>query len=84
MFLSHFKRVLNDNIKDDGKGWTIIDVFGGSGLLSHTAKYEKSLAKVIYNDFDNYTERLEHIKDTNQLRQEIYRIVDRIIPKNKR
>lgn len=34
MFLKHFKEVLNANIKNDGDGWTIIDTFGGSGLLS--------------------------------------------------
>lgn len=84
MFLPHFKRVLNDNIVGDGKGWTIVDVFGGSGLLAHTAKHEKPLARVIYNDFDGYAERLKHIKDTNELRQEIFQIVDGIIPKNKR
>ncbi|MDW0617948.1 hypothetical protein P2G70_10505 [Mannheimia haemolytica] len=84
MFLTHFKQILNENIKDDGEGWTIIDVFGGSGLLSHTAKREKPLARVIYNDFDGYAERLKHIKETNQLRQEIFEIVDGIIPKNKR
>ena len=37
MFLKHFETVLNENIKDDGEGWTIIDTFGGSGLLSHAA-----------------------------------------------
>ncbi len=84
MFLPHFKQVLNANIEADGKDWTIIDVFGGSGLLAHTAKCEKPLARVIYNDFDNDAERLNHIKETNQLRQEIYQIVDGIIPKNKR
>ncbi|EER45929.1 hypothetical protein AM305_03912, partial [Actinobacillus minor NM305] len=38
MFLKHFSQILNDNIDSDGEGWTIVDVFGGSGLLSHTAK----------------------------------------------
>ena len=38
MFLKHFEEVLNANIKNDGEGWTIIDTFGGSGLLSHVAK----------------------------------------------
>lgn len=58
--------------------------FGGSGLLSETAKREKPLAEVIYNDFDGYSERLKHISDTNKLRQEIFQIVDGIIPKNQR
>ncbi|MFW9339073.1 hypothetical protein ACN9N6_01275, partial [Glaesserella parasuis] len=58
MLLKHFSQILNDNIKGDGEGWTIVDVFGGSGLLSHTAKQLKPQARVIYNDFDNYAERL--------------------------
>lgn len=84
MFLKHFEQILDDNIPDRGQGWTIVDVFGGSGLLAHIAKHKKPLARVIYNDFDGYAERLKYINDTNQLRQEIYQIVDGIIPKNKR
>ncbi len=71
MFLKHFSQILNDNIDGDGEGWTIVDVFGGSGLLSHTAKQLKPQARVIYNDFDNYSERLQHIPDINQLRQQL-------------
>ncbi|AKO46088.1 hypothetical protein A6041_04550 [[Haemophilus] ducreyi] len=84
MFLKHFEAVLNKNIEGNGEGWTIIDVFGGSGLLSETAKRTKPLARVIYNDFDGYSNRLKHIKDINKLRQQIYQVVDGIIPKNKR
>ncbi|PJG84992.1 hypothetical protein CVP05_08360 [Conservatibacter flavescens] len=84
MFLNQFKQVLNENIQGDGKGWTIIDVFGGSGLLSETAKRTKPVAEVIYNDFDGYSERLKHIDDINKLRQEIFQIVDGIVPRNKR
>ncbi|AXN96626.1 hypothetical protein [Pasteurella multocida] len=71
MFLKHFSQILNDNIEGDGEGWIIVDVFGGSGLLSHTAKRLKPQARVIYNDFDNYSERLQHIPDINQLRQQL-------------
>ncbi len=71
MFLKHFSQILNNNISGDGEGWTIVDVFGGSGLLSHTAKQLKPQARVIYNDFDNYTERLRHIPGINQLRQQL-------------
>lgn len=74
MFLMHFARVLNNNIEGDGKGWTIIDVFGGSGLLAHTAKQLKPQARVIYNDFDGYSERLQHIDDTNRLRRTLLNI----------
>ena len=34
-------RYLINNIPDEGKGWTIIDALGGSGLLSHAAKQLK-------------------------------------------
>ncbi|TFJ88844.1 hypothetical protein [Lonepinella koalarum] len=68
MFLKYFERILNENIPDDGEGWTIVDAFGGSGLLSHVAKRLKPKARVIYNDFDSYAERLKHIDDINRLR----------------
>lgn len=74
MFLKHFEQVLA-NIPNDGAGWTIVDVFGGSGLLSHTAKQLKPQARVIYNDFDNYSERLQHIDDINRLRRIIATLV---------
>lgn len=31
-----------------------VDLFGGSGLLSHVTKCCKPDAKVVYNDFDNF------------------------------
>ena len=31
-------------------GTTFVDLFGGSGLLSHIAKYQKPNSTVIYND----------------------------------
>ncbi|HDR1252678.1 TPA: hypothetical protein QB269_000897 [Pasteurella multocida] len=83
MFLKHFEQVLNENINGNGEGWTIIDVFGGSGLLSHTAKRLKQKARVIYNDFDGYSKRLSYITETNQLREILYQTVNEIIPKNK-
>ncbi|RZN74746.1 hypothetical protein [Avibacterium paragallinarum] len=84
LFLNAFKQVLNEHISDDGEGWTIVDAFGGSGLLSHVAKRIKSKARVIYNDFDGYADRLKHISDTNRLRAELLQIVGDIVPKNKR
>lgn len=69
MFLTEFKNILNKVIDNDGEGWTVVDAFGGSGLLSHVAKRTKPAARVVYNDFDNYAERLKHIDDINKLRQ---------------
>ena len=45
----------------------IIDLFGGSGLLSHVAKQVSPTTHVIYNDYDNFRERLQHIEETNAL-----------------
>ncbi|ABR74750.1 hypothetical protein CBG46_09175 [Actinobacillus succinogenes] len=84
MFLQHFRKILNQHIANNGDGWTIVDVFGGSGLLSHTARNTKSAATVIYNDFDGYSERLQHIGDINRLRADLYALVDNAAPKNKR
>ncbi|MDG4947387.1 hypothetical protein NYR72_12435 [Actinobacillus equuli subsp. haemolyticus] len=83
MFLKHFERLLNENIPDDGDGWTIIDAFGGSGLLSHVAKQLKPKATVIYNDFDGYSERLMHIDDINRLRRDIFPLLVKY-PKQKK
>ena len=84
MFLKHVEAVLNKHIDGEGDGWTIVDVFGGSGLLSHTAKRLKPKATVIYNDFDGYAERLKQIDDINRLRQIIFNYLHGIIPKNGR
>ena len=82
-FIKSFCEVLNDNIHGLGEEWTIVDVFGGSGLLSHHAKRLKPHAKVIYNDFDNYAQRLKHIDDTNRLRQQLAEVLKGIPRKNK-
>ena len=37
-FINPFKQALN-HIPADGAGWTIVDAFGGSGLLAHVAKH---------------------------------------------
>lgn len=67
-FINHFRQIISDNVPGDGTGWTIIDVFGGSGLLAHNAKRLKPNAKVIYNDYDGFAKRLTSIEDTNRLR----------------
>lgn len=82
-FIKPFGEVLNDNIQGLGEEWTIIDAFGGSGLLSHHAKRLKPHARVIYNDFDNYAQRLKHIDDINRLRQQLAEVLKGIPRKNK-
>ena len=63
MFASEFKKILKQ-YPDDA---VYVDLFGGSGLLSHITKREKPDATVIYNDYDNYCKRLKNIPRTNQL-----------------
>lgn len=80
-FLTDFKTILNQCIADDGDGWTIVDVFGGSGLLAHNAKCSKPQAHIIYNDFDGYAIRLQNIKYTNHLRKIIFDLTQHV-PRN--
>ena len=62
-FIREFKEVLSD-IKDIE---VVVDLFGGSGLLSRAAKDVLPHARVIYNDFDGYTQRIENIERTNEI-----------------
>lgn len=54
---------------------TFVDLFGGSGLLSHIAKHERPDARVIYNDFDDYHRRIENVERTNAILAEIREIL---------
>lgn len=62
-FLKHFVTAL-ENYPQDA---IYVDLFGGSGLLSHTTKLNFPNAKVIWNDYDNYQKRPKNIAKTNQL-----------------
>ena len=50
---------------------TYLDLFGGSGLLSHTVKQTYPSARVIYNDHDNFNRRLENLERTNKIIEEL-------------
>ena len=56
-------------------GTTFVDLFGGSGLLSHIAKCQKPNSKVVYNDYDGYRRRLAAIPQTNALLAELRQII---------
>lgn len=62
-YVGEFRRVLGE-IRD---ARVFVDLFGGSGLLSHVVKRERPNAVVIYNDFDEYRTRLDNIPRTNAL-----------------
>ncbi len=50
------------------------DVFGGSGLLSHYIKQLYPQNEVIWNDFDNFKERLDNIEKTENLRFRLHNL----------
>lgn len=66
-YIKRFKSVLNECKDID----IIVDLFGGSGLLSRVAKDQITNARVIYNDFDYFCNRVVNIPQTNELCEKI-------------
>lgn len=60
-----------------------VDLFGGSGLLSHTVKQEHPHARVIFNDYDDYHVRLANIAQTNALLEELRQMVQNVVKKER-
>lgn len=78
MFAREYIKVL-----EQFKDYTVfVDLFGGSGLLSHITKQMRPDAKVVYNDFDNYRKRLENIPRTNLLLAD-FRLLAEGVPRHK-
>lgn len=77
MFAKEFIKVLEQYPEDA----VFVDLFGGSGLLSHITKCQKPNATVVYNDFDDYRHRLANIPRTNLLLADLRTIVGDM-PKN--
>ncbi|MCB6097926.1 DNA adenine methylase [Flavobacterium psychrophilum] len=78
-FLKQFKPALLQYSENA----TYVDLFGGSGLLSHTVKSIYPNATVVYNDFDNYRERIDNIDKTNILIADL-RLILKDVEDNKR
>lgn len=70
MFAKEFIKVL----REYPESTVFVDLFGGSGLLSHITKCQRPDATVVYNDFDGYRKRLENIPATNVLLADLRRI----------
>jgi site-specific DNA-adenine methylase len=70
MFAKEFIKVL----KQYPYSTVFVDLFGGSGLLSHITKRQRPDATVVYNDFDNYRYRLANIPNTNRMLEDIRKI----------
>lgn len=71
MFAREFTKVLEQYPEET----IFVDLFGGSGLLAHIAKRQKPGSIVIYNDYDNFRHRLQHIPYTNNLLADLRSIV---------
>ena len=67
-FLGQKRNWLRDLEKIDFLGLTVIDLFGGSGLVSHSIKSNNPDLRVVWNDYDNFKGRLEMIAETEELR----------------
>lgn len=80
-FITNFSGLLKKITPSDDI--IFVDLFGGSGLLSHTAKQVCPYARVVYNDFDNYVGRLKLLDSTNKLLSDIRGLI-RNYPKDKR
>ncbi|MCT4613575.1 MAG: hypothetical protein N4A49_01720 [Marinifilaceae bacterium] len=78
-FVQIFKKYLEQFSEEK----IFVDLFGGSGLLSHTAKQVHPNSKVIWNDFDNYSKRLANIQRTNKILHELRKVL-KDYPKDKR
>ena len=63
-FLKSFQTALKQHFNAN---YLYVDLFGGSGLLSHFVRQVYPAAMIIYNDFDNYSERLQNVDKTNEL-----------------
>ena len=84
-FLKKFTEILATNSPTA----TYVDLFGGSGLLANTVKKHYPDAKVVYNDYDNFYQRLQRIDATNRLVADLRELVadlprDKAIPKDRR
>jgi len=77
-FLKDFRAAVLNYPSDS----TYVDLFGGSGFLSYNVKQVHANAKVVYNDFDNYRQRLDNIDKTNQLIADL-RVILKDSPDNK-
>lgn len=80
--IKKFQKILEENLPDCGEGFTIIDAYGGSGLLAHNAKKICPHARVIYNDFDYFIDRIRFIDQTNDLRRRIVQAIGNLPPKS--
>jgi hypothetical protein len=62
-----FIKLYKSALKEFPEAKIFVDLFGGSGLLSHTTKHARPNAMVVYNDYDDYHIRLINVEKTNAM-----------------
>ena len=65
-FAKHYAATLRQMAKTNNIT-TIVDLFGGSGLLSRIAKDTLPDCEVVYNDYDDFHKRIVAIPQTNKI-----------------
>lgn len=71
-----FIKLYKSALKEFPEAKIFVDLFGGSGLLSHTTKHARPNAMVVYNDYDDYHLRLINVEKTNAMLEVIRGIVE--------
>lgn len=80
-FVHQFKERFAQVNFDTTRPLVFVDLFGGSGLLSHTLKQQYPEAEVIWNDWDNYYQRLNRLPETQEILDELAKRYKATIPK---
>lgn len=63
----NFVKAFREELKQYDDSYIFVDLFGGSGLLSHNVKTTFPNAKVVYNDYDHFFDRIKQIPQTNDI-----------------
>lgn len=72
----NYRKTFIEQIKKHyDSSYTFVDLFGGSCFLSHVTKHTFPDANVICNDFDDYSNRLRHIPETNEIIKHIKEMI---------
>lgn len=70
-----FIKQLEEMAVQQKEGAVFVDLFGGSGLVSHVVKRVRPDCRVVYNDYDRYGERLANAGRTNAMLRALRPIV---------
>lgn len=70
-----FVKQLEEMAKRQTEEAVFVDLFGGSGLVSHVIKRARPDCRVVWNDYDRYSERLANAGRTNEMLKALRGIV---------